>query len=67
MAMDHKAVEKQCEQFLKKLGVPGFIILGFQTTNEEFTVTYSFHKVTLKQIIPVIMSAVSNLIANALE
>lgn len=42
--MNSDEVKAKCEQFLKELGVPGFIVFGWQKDGEQFSVVSSFHK-----------------------
>jgi hypothetical protein len=37
-------IQAKCEVFLKELGVPGFIIFGWQKDDAEFGVVSSFHE-----------------------
>ena len=42
--MDNAEIQKKCEQFLKELNVPGFIVFGWQKADNQFGVVSSFHK-----------------------
>ncbi len=47
--MDNEAIQKKCEAFLKELGVPGFIIFGWQKKEAmpegaQFGIVSSFHE-----------------------
>ena len=48
--MDNTAIQKRCEEFLKELGVPGFIVFGWQKPDTpegakaQFGVVSSFHE-----------------------
>lgn len=37
-------IQKKCERFLAELGVPGFIIFGWQKDDKSFGVVSSFHR-----------------------
>jgi hypothetical protein len=40
--MDNESIQKQCNELLKNLGVPGFIVFGFKKPeNNQFGVVYS--------------------------
>lgn len=41
---EQNEIEAKCEQFLKELGVPGFIVFGWRKQNEEFGVVSSYHE-----------------------
>lgn len=38
-------MEKKCQQLLKELGVPGFIVFGWEKTPGEFGVVSSYNDV----------------------
>lgn len=47
--MDNNEIQRRCEAFLKELGVPGFIVFGWQKDGAEkgqsqFGVVSSFHE-----------------------
>ncbi len=42
--MSDLEIQKKCEQFLRELGRPGFIVFGWPKTDQEFGVTYSSHE-----------------------
>ncbi len=46
--MNTAEIQKKCEEFLQSTGVPGFIVLGFQTDPENTQVVYSLNKMPLK-------------------
>lgn len=41
--MDNTEIQKKCTAFLQELGVPGFIVFGWQKTKVEFGFVYSRH------------------------
>lgn len=41
---DNAQVQKKCEEFLRQLDAPGFIIFGWEKDDESFGVVSSFHK-----------------------
>lgn len=41
---EQKEIERKCQEFLKQLGVPGFIVFGWKKQNEEFGVVSSYHE-----------------------
>lgn len=42
--LPNEDIQKKCEQFLQELGVPGFIVFGWQKENDQFGVVSSFHQ-----------------------
>ncbi|PIP65343.1 hypothetical protein COU77_02970 [Candidatus Peregrinibacteria bacterium CG10_big_fil_rev_8_21_14_0_10_49_16] len=50
--MDNADIQKQCQKFLEDLGIPGFIVFGWQKSEKQYGFTYVNHKtppaVTLK-------------------
>jgi hypothetical protein len=47
--MDNAEIQKRCEAFLQELGVPGFIVFGWQKDapadgQKQFGVVSSFHE-----------------------
>lgn len=47
--MSNEEIQKKCEAFLQELGVPGFIVFGWQRTADpagqaQFGVVSSFHE-----------------------
>lgn len=43
-AIPNEEIQKKCEQFLMELGIPGFIVFGWQKDNDQFGVVSSFHQ-----------------------
>lgn len=58
--MDDQAIQEKCEQFLKELGRPGFVIFGWPKNNEEFGVTYSCHEMPPQIVVKGIASVLSD-------
>ena len=42
--IDNDDIQTKCELFLKELGVPGFIVFGWQKDDAQFGVVSSFHE-----------------------
>lgn len=42
--LDSQDIQRKCEAFLKDLGVPGFIVFGWQRDGEKFSVVSSFNR-----------------------
>jgi hypothetical protein len=64
--MDNDAIQKKCEQFLQEIDVPGFILFGRQEDDGSCTVTYSVHKMGLKNALLGMLTAVTDLIKRTL-
>lgn len=39
--MDNTEIQKKCALFLKELGIPGFIVFGWQKEDKQFGFVYS--------------------------
>ena len=46
--MNTAEIQKQCEEFLKSIGVPGFVIIGLQTTPTDTQMVYSLKDMPLR-------------------
>jgi hypothetical protein len=42
--LDNDEIQKKCEEFLRQLGIPGFIVFGWQKGDDTFGVVSSFHE-----------------------
>ncbi|HLD63573.1 MAG TPA: hypothetical protein VI913_01620 [Candidatus Peribacteraceae bacterium] len=42
--MDQANIQKQVEEFLKSLGVPGFIVFGYKTEKDQFSIVSSYNE-----------------------
>ena len=42
--MNNDDIQKKCTEFLKSLGIPGFIVFGWQKPDAEFGFVYSNHQ-----------------------
>jgi 4-alpha-glucanotransferase len=60
--MDTSEIQKKCEAFLASTGMPGFIILGFQTDPENTKVVYSLKDMPLKSVVKGITHTLNDLI-----
>ncbi len=49
--MDTSEIQKKCEQFLASTGLPGFIVLGFQTEPDKTQMVYSLKNMPLKGVV----------------
>lgn len=42
--MDSNEIQKQCSEFLQRLGVPGFVVFGWEKKDGQYGVVYSSQK-----------------------
>jgi hypothetical protein len=42
--MNNDEIQKKCEAFLQELGIPGFIVFGWQKEAGQYGVVSSFHE-----------------------
>lgn len=64
--MDRKEIEQKCEQFLQSLGVPGFIVFGWQEADKKFSVVSSAHHMPTNAAIKAITWALHDFVNKAL-
>lgn len=60
--MNTSEIQKKCEEFLASTGMPGFIVLGFQTDKENTRVVYSLKDMPLKGVVKGITHTLDDLI-----
>lgn len=60
--MDMKNIQDQCNQFLKSLGVPGFIVIGITDGKEKVNMVYSVNEMPPKLLIKSMTSTLNDLI-----
>ena len=58
--MDEEELQHRCEEFLKELGHPGFIVFGWPKNDEEFGVTYSAHEMPPQIVIKGLASVLND-------
>ena len=66
MAPDNAEIQRRCEAFLKEIDVPGFILFGREETDGSTTITYSVHRIGLKNALLGMLTAVTDLIKRTL-
>ena len=49
--MDTTLIQKQCEEFLKSIGVPAFVVIGIQTDPENTQMVYSLKDMPIKSFV----------------
>ena len=60
--MESQIIQKQCEQFLKSLGIPGFIVIGLQSNPENVDMVYSLNDMPLKGAVKGLTHTLNDLI-----
>ncbi len=60
--MDMKNIQEQCNQFLKGLGVPGFIVIGITDGKEKVNMAYSVNEMPPKLLIKSMTTTLNDLI-----
>lgn len=60
--MDTKEIQKRCEEFLATTGLPGFIVLGFQTDPENTQMVYSLKDMPLKGVVKGLTHTLNDLV-----
>ena len=61
--MDTAVIQKQCEEFLKSIDVPAFVVIGFQTDKENTQMVYSMKDMPLKGFVKGITHTLNDLIS----
>jgi len=69
--MDNDAIQAKCEQFLHELGIPGFIVFGWQKeataeNQTEFGVVSSFHEMPVNAAVKGMTWALSDFVSKSL-
>jgi hypothetical protein len=55
--MNTAEIQKQCETFLKSIGVPGFIVIGFQTEAEKTQMVYFMKDMPVKCCLAIVTAS----------
>lgn len=61
-SMDTKHMQQKCEEFLKSIKMPGFIVIGLQTDPENTQVIYSLNEMPLKGAVKALTHTLNDLI-----
>ena len=61
--MNTPEIQKQCEAFLKSIGIPGFIVIGLQTDPENTQVVYSLNNMPLKGAVKAMTHTLNDLVS----
>lgn len=60
--MDDAKIQQLCNDFLKELGAPGFVVFGRQAEGDQWKVTYSLHEMPLKSAVRGMLTVADQLI-----
>ena len=64
--MDNDEIQAKCEQFLRELGVPGFIVFGWQKDDAQFGVVSSFHEMPVPAAVKGMTWALNDFVTKSL-
>ncbi len=63
---EQKDIEKKCQEFLKQLDVPGFIVFGWKKKDDQFGVVSSYHEMPKNVAIKSMSWALHDFVSKAL-
>lgn len=64
--MDNQDIQLKCEAFLRELGVPGFIVFGWQKDDQAFGVVSSFHEMPVNAAVKGMSWALHDFVSKSL-
>lgn len=64
--MNNDEIQAKCEQFLRELGVPGFIVFGWQKDDAQFGVVSSFHEMPVPAAVKGMTWALNDFVTKSL-
>ncbi len=64
--IDNDAIQQKCEAFLRELGIPGFIVFGWQKNDEQFGVVSSFHEMPVNAAVKGMTWALNDFVSKSL-
>jgi len=64
--IDNDEIQRKCDEFLRQLDVPGFIVFGWKKSEEEFGLVSSYHEVPLNAAIKGLSWALTDFINKTL-
>lgn len=64
--LDNDQIQAKCEQFLRELGIPGFIVFGWQKTDQQFGVVSSFHEMPVNAAVKGMTWALNDFVTKSL-
>jgi hypothetical protein len=64
--LNNDEIQAKCEEFLRQLGIPGFIVFGWQKTDQQFGVVSSFHEMPINAAVKGMTWALSDFVGRSL-
>ena len=64
--LDNDVIQRKCEQFLKELGVPGFLVFGWQKAGQQFGIVSSFHEMPVPAAVKGMTWALNDFVSKSL-
>ena len=61
--MNTAEIQKLCEEFLKQINVPAFVVIGFQTDKENTQMVYSLKDMPLKGFVKGMTHTLNDLVS----
>ena len=65
-APDNAEVQQKCEQFLRELQIPGFIVFGWQKSDAQFGVVSSFNEMPVNAAVKGMTWALNDFVSKSL-
>ncbi len=63
--MNTSEIQKLCEEFLKQINVPAFVVIGFQTDKENTQMVYSMKDMPLKSFVKGMTHTLNDLVSKS--
>lgn len=63
---NNEDIQQKCEALLQSLGIPGFIVFGWQKGDEQFGVVSSFHEMPVNAAVKGMTWALSDFVNKSL-
>lgn len=64
--IDNNEIQVKCEKFLHELGIPGFIVFGWQKDGQQFGVVSSFHQMPVNAAVRGMTWALNDFVTKSL-
>jgi hypothetical protein len=64
--INNEDIQRKCEAFLRELGIPGFIVFGWQKSEDQFGVVSSFHEMPVNAAVKGMTWALNDFAAKSL-
>ena len=65
-APENADIQKKCEEFLRALNIPGFIVFGWQKSDQQFGVVSSFHEMPVNAAVKGMTWALNDFVSRSL-